>query len=346
MYSEHKKLYAAAAIILQAAASGMADSTGGPPKKRLRKENSFRLNAKNLFLTWPKNDADAGVVTNNLLEHFGADNVSYLCVSTEDHEDGTPHLHALVCLKNKVDIKNAATLDEIGGGKHGNYQSAKNVRNVLEYVKKGGNFVEHGTCPVKANETKCRMIASQLLEGADLDKVIETDPGFALLHLRAIMMFKHQVDQMKMKKREKPSPLSYSFYGHMIEIGFSREFKQKQYWIWGGPNTGKTSFINDLGVHGFLGYQIPTNDDHVEWENGTYDFAYIDEFHGQLSITFLNQFLQGSLLKMNVKGRSAIKRENIPVFILSNFPPDRAWKNISDVSLNALLSRLHIIFTG
>lgn len=319
----------------------MADSV--PPKKRKRE---FRLNCKNLFLTWPKNDCDPAQVCQNLINHFGVDKMSYVCVSQEDHEDGTPHLHALVCLKQKCDITSATNLDKIGGGKHGNYQSARNVIQVHDYVKKGGTFIEHGSCPVKPNETKSKAAAQALLAGKPLEHVIEMDPGFALLHLRTIKEFSNEVQMMKLKKKPKPPPLTYSAWGHLIEIGYPREFKQKQYWIWGSPNTGKTSFINDLLLSGFNGYQIPLNDDHCEWEDGVYDFAYVDEFHGQLSITFLNQFLQGSALKMNVKGRSTYKRTNIPTFILSNFSPDRAWKNVSAVSLDSLNTRLHIIYTG
>lgn len=319
----------------------MADSV--PPKKRKR---DFRLNAKNLFLTWPKNDCDPAQVCQNLIKHFGLDNMSYVCVSQEEHEDGSPHLHALVCLKKKCDITSAVNLDKIGGGKHGNYQAAKNIKDVHDYVKKGGNFVEHGSCPVKPNETKSKAAAQALLQGKDLESVIEMDPGFALLHLRTIKDFQNEVIMMKRKKRTKPPPLIYSAWGYQIEIGLPRVFKQKQYWIYGNPNTGKTSFINDLTLSGFNGYQIPINDDHCEWDDDSYDFAYIDEFHGQLSITFLNQFLQGSELKMNVKGRSTYKRKNIPTFILSNFSPDQAWKNVHNVSLDSLKTRVHIIYTG
>lgn len=314
------------------------------PKKRKRPE--FRLNCKNLFLTWPKNNCDPCQVCQNLIQHFGVDNMTYVCVSQEEHEDGSPHLHALVCLKKKCNITSAANLDKIGGGKHGNYQSAKNVKDVHDYVKKGGLFFEHGSCPVKPNETKSKLVAVALLSGKGLEHVIEMDPGFSLLHLRTIKEFQNEVKMMNLKKKTKPPPLIYSAWGHQIEIGLPREFKQPQYWIWGSPNTGKTSFINDLTLHGFTGYQIPLNDDHCEWDDDLYDFAYVDEFHGQLSITFLNQFLQGSALKMNVKGRSTYKRVNIPTFILSNFSPETAWKNVSPVSLHSLKTRLHILYTG
>jgi len=127
-------------------------------------------------LTWPKNDVDAGEAMNKLMERFGADNISYVCISTEEHEDGTPHLHALVCLKSKCDIKSAQDLDMVTG-KHGNYQSARNVRNTLEYVKKGGQFIEKGICPVTNNDGIFNRAAKRLKEGEPLESLARNGPG-------------------------------------------------------------------------------------------------------------------------------------------------------------------------
>ena len=60
-----------------------------------------------------RNNVDSGVIINRCMDLFGADNISYICVAEEDHEDGTPHLHALVCLKKPADIRNVANLDTI-----------------------------------------------------------------------------------------------------------------------------------------------------------------------------------------------------------------------------------------
>nr|QTE03411.1 MAG: putative replication-associated protein [Phoenicopteridae CRESS-DNA-virus sp.] len=317
----------------------MADS--GQPAEPARK---FRLNAKNLFLTWPKNDVDAGEAMNKLMERFGADNISYVCISTEEHEDGTPHLHALVCLKSKCDIKSAQDLDMVTG-KHGNYQSARNVRNTLEYVKKGGQFIEKGICPVTNNDGIFNRAAKRLKEGEPLESLAETDPGFFLQHKRKLEEYVTYLDQQKQRKIDPPPPICYKTWNHSIEVGYPREFKQKQYWIYGPPNTGKTSLILDLLNCGFRGFQIPTNNDFTGWDDKSIDFAYIDEFRGQLTTTWLNEFLQGTPLKLNTKYGMATKKKNIPVFILSNFKPEDAFKNVLLQSLQPFLERVFVIST-
>lgn len=307
-------------------------------------QRKFRLNAKNLFLTWPKNECDSGDVLNRIMLHFGADNVSYVCVGEEEHEDGSPHLHALVCLKSKVNIRDATALDQIAGGKHGNYQSARKVSDVFKYVRKGGNFVEKGTSPcAEVPEKLSTRVATAIREGKPLEQVEEMDPGYFMIHMKAINDYSNFVARKKLKTQSVPSPLFYNQWGHRFELGVKREFKQKQYWIFGPPNTGKTSMVMDFLETGFRGYQIPTNNDFAMWDDDSYDFAYIDEFKGCITIQFWNEFLQGSRMTLNGKFCSRIKNKNIPVFILSNFSPRQVYQNVSDVSLNSLLTRIHVI---
>ncbi len=64
-------------------------------------------------------------------------------VARELHADGSNHLHLLVCLKKVVNIKRADTLDFIGG-KHGNYQSAREPVRIVKYLMKEGNYICHG----------------------------------------------------------------------------------------------------------------------------------------------------------------------------------------------------------
>lgn len=305
----------------------------------------FRLNAKNLFLTWPKNNVDSGTILNRIMEKFGVDNVSYVCVSEEEHADGSPHLHAVVCLKKPCDIRNVATLDEVGG-KHGNYQSARNVKDVYEYVRKGGNFKEQGTPPQICMQKKSDTFAQSLRSGSSLEQVEEMDPAYFMLHQRAIKEYQTFCVMKKLKSTPRPPPLLINQWKNSFELGFSREFKQKQYWIYGKPNTGKTTFILDIIHSGFKGYIIPTNNDHADYDDNAYDFAYIDEFKGSLTIQFLNEFLQGSPMKLNAKFGSRQKNRNIPVFILSNFPPEEVYQNVGEISMNALLTRIHVINTA
>ena len=50
---------------------------------------------------------------------------------------------------------------------------------------------------------------------------------------------------------------------------------------------------------------------------------------------------------MKLPGRYAdvVKRKNIPVFILSNFDPIGAYKNLTKTEIDPLIERLHIVFT-
>lgn len=304
----------------------------------------FRLNAKNLFLTWPRNNVDSGTILNRIMEMFGPDNVSYVCVAEEEHEDGTPHLHAVVCLKKPCDVRNVATLDAVGG-KHGNYQSARNVKDVYTYVRKGSKFVEHGVPPQICIGKKSDAIAQSIKRGETLDSVEEMDPGYFMSNLTKIQQY-HQWTQVK-KLRLAPSlpPYVIRQWKTTFEIGMERVFKQKQYYLYGPPNTGKTSFILDLMQQGYRGFQIPLNNDFTMYNDESYDFCYLDEFKGQLPMTFLNEFLQGSPMCLNCKFGMRQKKKNLPTFILSNFDLYSAYKNSEKTAVDTLACRLEIVYT-
>lgn len=304
----------------------------------------LRINAKNLFLTWPKNEGDSADIMNRIVEHFGMENISYVCVSEEEHEDGTPHLHAVVCLKAKTDIKDAIPILDSIGGKHGNYQAARKVLDVIKYVKKGGHFVETGDCPESKTEKITSLVANALRNGQSLEQVDEMDPGFFLKNQRAIKEYSTFQQRKKLKATPPRPPLVMSRFGHQFEIGYPREHKQKQYWIYGPPNTGKTTLALDLLSDGFRGFQIPENSDFSAFDD-SYDFAYIDEFNGQLTVQFLNLWLEGVPMWLNTKGGSVRKTKNIPTFIFSNLPPDRVYWKTSQEILDTLLVRLIVIQT-
>lgn len=307
-------------------------------------KRKFRLNAKNLFLTWPKNDLDSGVIMNKLTDLFGMDNINYVCVSEEEHADGSPHLHALVCLKKPCDIRDVKKLDE-AGGKHGNYQSTRNVKDVFNYVRKNGKFVEYGTPPAICKGKITDLVAQHLREGGSLDSAEEMAPAFVMLNLPKLQTYCTFLATKRLKTMPRRCPLLINNWGKTFEIGFPRKFKEKQYWIYGEPNTGKTTFIEDLKQHGFRGYQIPKNGYYNDWTDDAFDFAYIDEFKGQISITFLNEWLQGSEMKLPGRYMDNTKKQNIPTFILSNFDVINCYKNVTFSEVEPLILRLHIIRT-
>lgn len=105
----------------------------------------FRLKAKNLFLTYPQCLEEPQGLIDFLLEKLESKEPLYIVVSQEEHEDGTPHLHAFISLNKTLDTRNARFFDS--GDIHGNYQAANDPKAVYQYVIKDGNLTEWGDCP-------------------------------------------------------------------------------------------------------------------------------------------------------------------------------------------------------
>jgi len=68
--------------------------------------------------------------------------VKYAIICEEKHEDGEPHLHAMICFAKKVDIRDARYFDIEGC--HPKIEAVKHVAKTRNYVKKDGNFIEYG----------------------------------------------------------------------------------------------------------------------------------------------------------------------------------------------------------
>lgn len=79
--------------------------------------------------------------------------IDYIVVSKELHENGDPHLHAVIIMKKKMNIKSQTFFDIEAF--HPNVQSAKKLIECVKYVKKDGEFIEEGTPPkTKTNPKK------------------------------------------------------------------------------------------------------------------------------------------------------------------------------------------------
>ncbi len=80
----------------------------------------FRLNSKNLSLTFPRCHAMKEAVMTKLLTMYPSQ-IQYAIICQEHHVDGDLHLHLMIQGITKFDIKNATHLDQLTG-QHGNYQ--------------------------------------------------------------------------------------------------------------------------------------------------------------------------------------------------------------------------------
>lgn len=105
---------------------------------------AFRLNAKHFALTYSNVEQQGWIefTKEALVEHLISLGAEYVIAGRENHEDGTPHFHALVSFKRRKDVRNANYFDF--GNVHPNIQSCRNVAAWTTYVKKDGDFFEQG----------------------------------------------------------------------------------------------------------------------------------------------------------------------------------------------------------
>lgn len=101
---------------------------------------SFHINARHYFLTWPQCNEDKHDVHKFLK---GIQLVQCVSIAQELHQDGHPHLHAVVSFSKKKNIKNARFFDYEGA--HCNIQACKSLQDSLDYIQKEDTeaIIEH-----------------------------------------------------------------------------------------------------------------------------------------------------------------------------------------------------------
>lgn len=145
----------------------------------------FRVQAVKHFLTYSQCPLDKVFVIEFLKDLEPT--ASYICVSSEQHQDGNAHIHAYLHFKSKRDIKNETHFDIQFGDVtyHPNHKSAN--KNSLTYTKKDGDWVEHGDVPGKSSawiESLGKRTADEAFE-----HILEHHPRDAFIFSNAIKSF-------------------------------------------------------------------------------------------------------------------------------------------------------------
>lgn len=99
--------------------------------------SNFRISAKKFLLTYPQCPLEKEVLLEKLQS---IKPVKQYVICKEQHQDGSPHLHAAVEYSEKL----WSTLVDIFDceGYHPNIQSARSWQNCVNYVKKGNDYIE------------------------------------------------------------------------------------------------------------------------------------------------------------------------------------------------------------
>jgi len=334
--------------------------------------NHFSINSKSIFLTVPQCETPLEEFAQHIREFFG-DNLEHGIACQERHQDGNSHLHAALSLRKPFRSRDVTIFDQLAG-KHPNIEGRfkGGPKRAYEYVAKEGNY-----CILPApesldldeflnsgkKETKASKIARMISSGVHLDEVDEEEPGYLLQHLKSIEHYKSFRD-LKVRRtafakvRGQPATVqpvsSYdsswnraiaSWWNHNLRT--PRVHRQKQLWLVAKEGAGKTIMIENLEkAFGLSIYYWPTGEAWNDaYEDDTYDMILFDEFHGsQITITRLNQIASGDTVSLSRRGAPPIlKRDKLPIVVLSNYTPSEAYANSPLTKIGPLLDRFTVV---
>ncbi|QDA77211.1 RepA protein [Chickpea redleaf virus 2] len=112
------------------------------PSTSKQTQNTFRLQTKYVFLTYPRSSSNAENLRDFLWDKLSRFLIYFIAIATELHQDGTPHLHCLIQLDKRCHIRDPSFFDFQGN--HPNIQPAKDSQQVLDYISKDGNVITRG----------------------------------------------------------------------------------------------------------------------------------------------------------------------------------------------------------
>ena len=254
-----------------------------------RNPKSFRLSARNIFLTYPKCDVPKDEVLGMLQGlSWSVVKPTYIRVAREEHADGFPHLHCLVQLSGKSNIKDAGFFDITHPSRsarfHPNIQAAKDTNAVKNYITKEGDYCESGQYKVsggsKSNKDDVYHNAVNAGSAGDaLDIIKAGDPKTFIVSYHNITA---NVDRLFRKPKEPwVSPYELSSFTNVPEelkdwadhyfneCSAARPFNIEEsnsvcnrpisVIIEGDSRTGKTMWARSLGPHNYLSGHLDFN---------------------------------------------------------------------------------------
>lgn len=226
----------------------------------------FRVSAKNFFVTYPQCNLSKNTLIIFLKSKFPT--ATYILVSEEQHEDGSPHLHAFISTSIKKDIKSETYLDTAGF--HPNIQAAREPAKVIEYVAKHGNILEWGTRPVFNSGKNADY--SQLLQATTKEEFMNVcQQQFPHEYIFQHDRVQYYCDQKFQQRLALYKPRFTEFITPNVVQQWIDQRKSadrpRSLILWGPSRLGKTELARSFGKHMYfnLYFDIRLWDDTAEY---------------------------------------------------------------------------------
>lgn len=326
------------------------------------RSRAYRCRGKAFFLTYPKCDVSLLDVRTHMQIIFGIDDISFMRIASEQHADGSLHRHVFVMTRDvkmfyhsgfaDLKVKEKTASGHSTKIYHGNYQVARSQIKAFEYVSKKGEFVDFGTVPsslMKKSAGKLDKVAGAIEEGASANDIRAAHPGFFLMNRKkvedmvAIVRRERMTENLILWDTKKLEPVREAlcaagahdstlavFDWLMKNINTTRKFKQKQLYLHSPPNHGKTTLVQILSKFVSV-FDAPMGESFFDqFDECVHKLVFFDEFKGQHTVTFMNKFLEMSVMNIKVKGGQILRSKNIPVIIGSNLRPEEAYHKVHE----------------
>ncbi|KAF5932804.1 hypothetical protein HYC85_028975 [Camellia sinensis] len=254
---------------------------------------SFRFYAKNVFLTYPQCPCPKEQLLELLQSLLQlACQPYYILVARELHEDGNPHLHAMVQCTKKIQTSNSRFFDLTGtNGRiyHPNIEKLHSPTASRQYIQKEGEFVEWGEFLAKGKSLSKNR--DELWRGI-LGETETEEQFFALCKERCPTDYVTKYPQSKTfsrdhYKRERPpytSPFnSFPFLNEEVKkwaennILFEpeqRPIRLISLYLEEPSRTGKTAWARSLGRHNYFFGRISFKDYDQDADYNVIDIKY------------------------------------------------------------------------
>ncbi len=321
----------------------------------------FRLAARKFYLTVPQCDANPTECRDRIVAKYG-DTLVWTVVAQELHADGQPHLHVLIVCNKKYDYTGHNCFDWVAN-KHGKYESAvkkrdgkvtKPLAERLRYVTKDGNFVvwPDSFDPYQFIFKKWGKAGErfELIRSVARKRNNDGSYKYSLQEIRLFNPDLHFHNRAKLtlyvqdarqatnpdRKWVLKDPNDYSELWDKqivrwlnLNLFYARRFKRKQLWIVASSNCGKSCLVRRLRKYCRV-YDVPKFENFYDlYDDHAYDLCHLEELKKDAAppLGWLNQFAEGAVMTLRVKGAQQNKYRNLPLIVTSTEEPTYVYNS-------------------